>query len=151
MLKIQKYLVAAGISLLILAHTVSASDAPSDGAKDMPGAAGTIVFKPDDWQEGQTTWWMDSDGIDPGTAGCHFGTDSEGEPNGRMFAEACLPDGRLVESNPGAREVHSHTNDTGHPDTFDCSAWCIGQGKSGGSCQAAPVPFCGKSAICVCE
>ena len=80
---------------------------PSVGAKGMPGAKGTFEFKPEDFMEGQQTWWKDSDGVDPATAGCHLGTDSKGEPNGRMFGEACLPNGLLVESNPGADEVHS--------------------------------------------
>ncbi|MGB5519579.1 MAG: hypothetical protein WBO73_14120 [Gammaproteobacteria bacterium] len=32
--------------------------------------------------EGKITWWKDSDGIDPGKAGCHIGTDSQGKPKG---------------------------------------------------------------------
>lgn len=59
--------------------------AASDGAKGMPGALGTFAFKPKDWADGQTTWWKDSDGIDPGVAGCHIGTDKDGNANGRMF------------------------------------------------------------------
>ncbi len=39
--------------------------------------------------------------------GCHTGTDEKGEPSGRMFGEACLPDGMLVESNPDAVEPRS--------------------------------------------
>ena len=118
----------------------------------MPGATGTFEFKPSDWQEGVTTWWKDSDGIAPGEAGCHIGTDEQGAPNGRMFGEACLENGRLVESNPGKNEVHSHANDTGHPDTFDCAIWCMSTlGTKGGSCQAAEAPPCEASARCVCE
>ncbi len=124
---------------------------PSGGAEGMPGATGTIEFKPTDWKEGETTWWKDTDGVDPGVAGCHIGTDEKGEPNGRMFGEACLPNGLLVESNPGKDELHSHANDVGGPDTFDCKAWCEGQGKSGGSCVAAPAPPCESSAICSCS
>jgi hypothetical protein len=71
--------------------------------------------------------------------------------DGRSFGEACLPDGRLVESNPGANELHSHADDTGHPDTFDCAAWCAGQGASGGACVPAPAPPCARSALCSCE
>jgi len=129
----------------------AASDEPSSGAEGMPGAHGTFEYKPADWKEGETTWWKDSDGVDPGVAGCHIGTDSEGKPNGRMFGEACLPDGLLVESNPGAVMLHSHGNDTGHPDTFDCNAWCIGNGKSRGACEAAAAPPCEQSAVCACE
>jgi len=117
----------------------------------MPGAKGTFEFKPEDWIQGATTWWKDSDGVDPGKPGCHVGTDSEGNPNGRMFGEACLPDGLLVESNPGAGEVHSHTNDIGHPDTFDCNEWCIGEGASKGVCTAAAAPPCAQSAMCSCN
>ena len=139
------------ISMLIVTGFASASDEPSSGAQGMPGAQGAFEFKPTDWKEGQTTWWKDSDGIDPGKAGCHLGTDREGTPNGRMFGEACLPNGLLVESNPGIDELHSHSNDTGHPDTFDCNAWCTGNGKSKGSCKVAAAPPCEQSAICTCE
>ena len=124
---------------------------PSPGAQQMAGAKGTIEFKPEDWSAGNTTWWKDSDGVDPGTAGCHIGTDSKGVPNGRMFGEACLADGLLVESNPGAGDLHSHNDDLGHPDTFDCSAWCIDSGSVGGQCEVAAAPPCEKSARCVCE
>ncbi len=135
---------------LALAFAEGAGE-PSVGAKGLPGATGTIEFKPNDWIEGGTTWWVDSDGVAPGVAGCHIGTDESGVPNGRMFGEACLPNGRLVESNPGADELHSHKDDTGHPDTFDCAAWCVGQGASGGACSPAPAPPCAQSAICSCE
>lgn len=148
---ISKTLFLAGLSILITVQFAMAAGAPSPGAEKLAGAKGTIEFKPDDWQKGQTTWWKDSDGVAPGVAGCHVGTDSDGTPNGRKFGEGCLPDGRLVESNPGAGELHSHKNDTGHPDTFDCSAWCIGEGKSGGTCQAATAPPCESSAICACK
>ena len=124
---------------------------PSAAAKDIPGAKGTIEFKPTDWKEGETTYWKDTDGIDPGSAGCHVGTDENGTPNGRMFGEACLPDGLLVESNPGKDAVHPHTNDTGGPDTFDCEVWCKAQGKAGGQCTPAPAPPCEASAKCTCS
>lgn len=149
---LRKYISVLGFSFLMTFQQAAvASGEPSADAQDMPGAAGTFEFKPGDWQEGETTWWKDSDGVAPEIAGCHIGTDSEGNPNGRMFGEACLPDGKLVESNPGAGVVHSHGNDTGHPDSFDCNEWCIGEGKSSGSCQAASAPPCEQSAICVCE
>jgi len=139
------------LSLLILTGGVRATEPPSSGADGMSGAEGTFEFKPQDWQEGETTWWKDSDGVGPGVAGCHIGTDSDGVPNGRMFGEACLPDGLLVESNPGSGELHSHKNDMGHPDMFDCNDWCIGQGSSGGACKAAPAPPCAESAMCACD
>jgi len=144
------------LPLLLLFSALSAcsqhSDhAPSAGAEGMAGAKGTFEFKPDDWVSGETTFWKDTDGVDPGTAGCHIGTDADGSPNGRMFGEACLPDGLLVESNPGADELHSHKDDIGHPDKFDCKAWCIGNGSSEGRCEAAAAPPCERSARCVCN
>lgn len=151
MLNTGKALLVCAILLLLQACATTSSHAPSPAAKGMPGATGTFDFKPADWQTGQTTWWQDTDGVDPGTPGCHIGTDSAGAPNGRMFAEACLPDGKLVESNPGAGVVHSHSDDTGHPDTFDCAAWCVGKGDSAGRCVAAAAPPCGQSAKCACE
>ena len=137
-------------ALFIVTAIAADSGAPSAGAKNLPGAAGTFAFKPQDWLEGETTWWKDSDGVDPGVAGCHIGTDEQGVPNGRMFGEACLSGNILVESNPGIDELHSHKNDTGHPDTFDCTAWCIGNGSSGGVCAATAAPPCEQSAACVC-
>lgn len=137
----------------LLMMTAFASDdagAPSKGAENLPGAAGTFEFKPKDWVSGETTWWKDTDGVAPGVAGCHIGTDVQGVPNGRMFGEACLSSGLLVESNPGADELHSHNDDTGHPDTFDCNAWCIGQGNIAGVCVAATAPPCKQSARCEC-
>lgn len=137
-------------TLALLAGCSDSDKEPSAGAAGMAGATGTIEFQPDDWQEGTTSWWKDTDGIAPGMAGCHLGTDSLGAPNGRMFGEACLADGLLVESNPGKDELHAHSNDLGHPDTFDCNAWCQGQGHTGGSCVAAPAPPCTQSARCDC-
>ncbi len=142
---------AALISSMILAVSAFADGPPSDGAKDMAGAKGTFVFKPKDWIAGQTTYWKDTDGVDPGTAGCHIGTDEKGKPNGRMFGEACLSDVLLVESNPGADVIHAHKDDTGHPDKFDCNAWCKGQGSAKGMCTKAPAPPCAQSAKCVCQ
>ena len=144
------------ISLIFLvsalqACTENSDNEPSSGAQDMAGAMGTFEYKPQDWTDGKTTWWIDTDGVDPGTAGCHIGTDRDGSPNGRMFAEACFADGLLGESNPGAGELHSHKNDIGHPDKFDCAAWCIGNGKSGGICAVAAAPPCEQSARCVCN
>lgn len=138
-------------ALMLSAAVASDSHEPSTGAKGMPGALGTFEFKPTDWIEGELTWWTDSDGIDPGTAGCHIGTDEKGEPNGRMFGEACLDELTLVESNPGADELHSHKNDIGHPDKFDCNAWCVGQGSAKGACVVAAAPPCEQSAMCQCE
>lgn len=143
---------------------------PSDGALGMRGALGTIHFRPTDWigirgpydhpddPEAPITYWIDSDGVDPGTAGCHLGVTEKGECNERMFGEACLPNGLLVESNPGVGQRHSHGNDVGHPDTFDCYWWCIGEGFGDGACVKAPAESttlcpksCKESARCLCS
>lgn len=134
----------------LLACSEHSDHEPSPGAQDMVGAKGTFEFKPEDWTPGVATWWKDTDGVDPGTAGCHIGTDSDGSPNGRMFGEACLADGLLVESNPGADELHGHKDDIGHPDKFDCNAWCIGNGSAEGRCEVAAAPPCAQSARCAC-
>lgn len=137
--------------ILAVGLPATADGPPSPGAAGMSGTLGTIEFKPVDWQAGQTTWWLDTDGVAPGIAGCHVGTDANGDPNGRMFGEACLDDGRLVESNPGNDELHSHRNDMGHPDTFDCNTWCVGQGSNAGACAVAVAPPCAASARCDCN
>jgi hypothetical protein len=146
-----RVLVLMILMTLVFALSAAADGKPSPGAAGMSGATGTIEFKPQDYQPGQTSWWLDTDGVAPGTAGCHLGTDANGDPNGRMFGEACLDDGRLVESNPGSDELHSHSNDLGHPDTFDCNAWCVGQGSGGGMCTVAAAPPCAASALCSCD
>jgi|SRR6185436_4484749 len=139
-------------------HAAEADGPPSDGAKGKCGAMGTFPFEPPDWtgrQEpppGPVTWWVDSDGVDPDTAGCHEGLVAEdGKLNGRMFGEACLSNGLLVESNPGAGVHHSHRNDIGHPDKFDCKKWCECKGFAKGVCEAASAPPCQASAKCVCS
>ena len=128
---------------------------PSSKAQALPGAEGRFAFKPADWIEGKTTYWFDTDGVAPEVAGCHVSSDETGTPNGRFFGEACLPNGLLVESNPGPNEVHAHSNDTGSPDTFDCNDYCMGEYGKAGQCQAvespeAPAP-CEASARCACS
>jgi hypothetical protein len=150
MIKLLNSLFLICIVVLLQACAALTSGPPSADARGMPGALGVIDYKPQDVRPGETTWWKDTDGVDPGTAGCHIGTDKDGNPNGRMFGEACLPDGKLVESNPGAGVLHSHTDDTGHPDLFDCSEWCRGHGSSDGICVAAQAQPCGQSAKCQC-
>ena len=151
MSRVPAFVLTCAVSMLMAAAAVAGDGKPSPGAEGKPGALGTFELEPQDWMEGQTTWWKDSDGVDPGTAGCHVGTDGEGTPNGRLFGEACLADGTLVESNPGVDELHSHADDLGHPDRFDCNAWCVGTGFSKGACVAAPAPPCEQSARCSCE
>jgi len=138
------------LSFLLICPAL-ADGPPSSGAQGMTGAVGTFSFKPKDRTPGIATWWKDSDGVNPGEAGCHIGTDKEGKPNGRMFGEACLSDVLLVESNPGAELVHKHADDIGHPDKFDCNAWCQGQRFDAGMCRVAPAPPCAQSAKCACK
>jgi hypothetical protein len=138
---------------VMLSNAATAQHAPSDGAKGMPGAKGTIEYKPTDWKGNVSTYWKDSDGIDPGVAGCHLGVTQDGKPNGRFFGEACQSDQILIESNPGAGAIHAHTNDLGHPDTFACSEWCVGAKKAKeGMCKpvTGPAP-CATSARCECN
>ena len=125
---------------------------PSPDAKDMPGALGTCELKPSDWQQGVTTYWKDSDGVAPGMAGCHLGTNASGQRNNRQFGEACRHgNAELIESNPKINELHAHQNDLGHPDVFSCAAWCRGTGHSGGSCVTTNgPPPCQQSAWCQC-
>lgn len=139
------------LTFLLLAERAYSEGPPSELAKAQPGAMGTFDFKPQDWKSGVLSYWKDTDGVDPRKAGCHIGTDKIGEPNGRMFGEACLADSTLVESNPGAGVLHSHKNDIGHPDKFDCKSWCSGKGFSGGKCVSASAPPCKSSAICSCN
>ncbi len=152
-------LVLVSCAPALLCAAGGSGSGPSDGAKGMPGATGIIIFQPEDWMgtcenlvpPGPTTWWVDSDGIAPGVAGCHVGTDAHGEENDRWFGEACLGSGLLVESNPGAGELHSHSNDVGHPDTFDCRLWCRGMGHDDGGCEMVEGPDpCEESARCTC-
>jgi len=119
---------------------------------DLPtGALGRYEFTPQDWQEGTTTWWIDSEGVEPGIAGCHLGTDSDGSQNGRVFGELCLDAGILAETTPGPSVLHSHENDIGRPTQIDCAVWCMGNGSTGGMCEVAPAPPCAQSARCVCN
>ena len=91
-----------------------------------------------DLGQGKDTYWSDGDGVDPGTAGCHFefsdDTCGTNLPE-RTFGELCLDDDRLVESNPDKDVCHAHGNDFGKPDVVSCSAWCAEQGKSSGKCE----------------
>jgi hypothetical protein len=140
--------------LMMLTFNVALAEAgsgPSEGAKGMPGALGTFEFKPSDYS-GKDSWWTDTDGVNPGVAGCHVGVDEKGKPNGRTFGEACV-EGILVESNPGKDKIHKHTGDVGHPDRFDCKQWCVGTKKGAtGSCKAVTGPApCATSARCECK
>ena len=134
-------------------ETAGADGPPSCEASRIPGALGTFPLTPPDWRQGETTFWIDSDGVDPGTAGCHVGATDRGQPNGRKFGEFCQSNTVLVESNPSAAKLHLHQNDTGHPDRFDCMQWCNRTGRGNGRCEtvpAGPAP-CEQSARCRCD
>lgn len=149
-----RIVVAVCIAMLMLSNVARGKHSgPSSGASGMSGALGTIEFKPTDWKGKVTTYWTDTDGVDPGVAGCHVGVTQSGQPNGRSFGEACQSGQILIESNPGAGVVHPHANDLGHPDTFDCKAWCVGANHAtGGVCKAVSGPApCAASARCECN
>lgn len=107
---------------------------------------------------GEDTYWSDTDGVDPGTAGCHdeyMSNTCETVKDGRTFGEFCLDDDRLVESNPAADECHTHGGDLGKPDVVSCSAWCQSESGSSGRCEGgvtaqAANTTC-ESARCVCD
>lgn len=118
-------------------------------------------YKPSDWKPGRAvTYWYDTDGIDPGVAGCHVEVKgpTDRTPTGRSFPEGCLG-GILIESNPGANEIHEHGNDVGNPNYVNCANWCKEVKKTkGGACitvSAGPaepkVAPCKTSARCECK
>lgn len=139
---------------------------PSSAAAALPGALGRFYVKPSElgfeppyeWLEGETTTWLDTDGVSPEVGGCHIETTDPlltAEP--RNFGELCNANGLLVETNPGVNQQHSHSNDLGRPDVFNCNTYCQGEYNVAGSCQpiieivtteAFP---CETSALCMCE
>src|SRR5262245_32966373 len=140
-------------------HAAEADDPPSaEGTKGKGGQLGEFPPQPADWPGRDqppypVSWWKDSDGVDPGTAGCHEGlVDKDGKLNGRMFGEACIDDNKvLIESNPEKDKPHSHENDIGHPYHYDCQKWCVCQGHAKGVCVPEHAPPCSESAKCSCS
>ena len=109
--------------------------------KVLPGFLGrTEIMTPIPEYEGDQ-FWTDSDGVDPAVAGCHFPF-SDGKctaslargvfgefcnpPEGSDGHQAGFPEGALIESNPAADVCHQHKNGLGHPDVYDCDAYCKG-------------------------
>ncbi len=114
--------------------------------EELPGYLGkTEIETPIPGHDGDQ-YWTDSDGVRPAVAGCHFpfsGMTAEGsctgplEPAG-VFGEFCnpaeddpmhqagFPVGALIESNPAADVCHQHKDGLGHPDVYDCDAFCKG-------------------------
>lgn len=138
---------------------------PSSAAAGLPGALGRFYVKPSDlgfeppyeWLEGETTTWLDTDGVAPEVAGCHLETtDPPLTAAPRDFGELCNANGLLVETNPGVNQEHSHSNDLGRPDVFNCNTYCQGEYNVAGSCQpvvTTPTPEfpCELSAVCSCD
>lgn len=111
------------------------------------------------------TWWIDTDGEDPGKAGCHIevagAADAKPRSKGRVFGEACETSNILIETNPGVNKIHAHSGDKGNPFRIDCDKWCQKQAapkNKKGSCRPERVTVryqskdvtC-QSAKCVCE
>lgn len=159
-------LVAATVSLAACSGGAK-STAGDDGAKAKGGGdlalctGGAVPVGATncllDLGTGQDSYWSDTDGVDPGTAGCHyeFTDDTCGVVKpGRAFGEFCLDGDRLVESNPGADECHTHGGDMGKPGVVSCSAWCAEQSGAGGRCEggvtAEGAAGACESARCVC-
>jgi hypothetical protein len=143
---------------------------PDDPVRDMPGWLGRTTIE-------APGCWSDTDGVVPETAGCHLHCGSDdgcvtcGEPDGRVIGEACHKFTRvvnghaetspfwLIETNPGAGVCHPHTGGEGHPEVFDCDAFCKGtinpddgQLYASGACESVP-HVCGggePSARCAC-
>ncbi len=114
--------------------------------EDLPGFLGrTEIETPIPGHDGDQ-YWTDTDGVHPDVAGCHFpfsGMTAEGACTGPLapagvFGEFCnppeddpmhqtgFPVGALIESNPEADVCHPHGNGLGHPDVYDCDAFCKG-------------------------
>lgn len=99
-------------------------------------------------------FWIDSDGVDPETAGCHqeYTKDCEKTAQG-LFGEECKDADQLIETNPEAGKCHGHKNGVGHPDLFSCNHYCLVKYEVTGSCQTTQ-NTCGAgihSAYCRCD
>jgi hypothetical protein len=121
--------------MMMLLNAASANDPPTAAASKIPGAKGTIEYKPEGWKgTGVTTYWNDSDGIKPGVAGFHVEVTRAVSRSPADDLRRGLRQRNLVESNPGRNVIHPHKDDLGHPDTFDCNAWCIGRRRPNQEC-----------------
>lgn len=144
------------------AETTETTEAPKSPKADLADCTGGAVPQGAtscrlDLATGQDSHWTDTDGVDPGTAGCHYEFEDAScteFKEGRTFGEFCLDDDRLVESNPGKDECHTHGADFGGPDVVSCSQWCQEQSGVSGACEGGQMVE-GKygsceSARCVC-
>lgn len=150
------------MALAALLLGASAATAQHKACPAIPGmqAKECREFTPPDAKPGAMTYWYDTDGIDPGVAGCHVEVRGPNDktPTGRSFGEACAG-GLLVETNPDANVVHGHAGDVGNPNYVNCANWCTeAKGARGGACvpvTAGPsnpkVAPCTRSARCECN
>jgi len=146
----------------------------NDPVRAMPGWMGrTLIEAPG--------CWSDTDGVTPEVPGYHIqckskdGCQTCGKPTGLVVPEGChaferTVDGHtevsprwLIETNPDAEVCHPHTGGEGHPDVFDCEAYCKGTPDpqdglhyTAGGCVAVPIVRLGlerqqqASARCYC-
>ncbi len=147
---------AIGVALIFSASAPMASDDACPMLAGISKSGCTTPLKPTDFiAAAAETYWYDTDGVEPGIAGCHIGVKGPEDktPNNRSFGEVCLSDVVLIESNPGKDKIHSHKGDIGAPYLVNCSDWCKGTGlPKGGSCKKVngPAP-CTASARCECN
>lgn len=128
--------------------TASKTELASCTGGNVPMGAKSCLL---DLGTGSDSYWSDSDGVDPGTAGCHYEYEDEAcetLKSERTFGEFCLDDDRLVESNPGADECHKHGVDRGKPDVVSCTKWCQDENGTNGRCRSN-VPAEGSGGKCV--
>jgi len=118
-------------------------------------------------------YWTDTDGVAPATPGCHYpfehrsiaGVCSDPLNAASKIGEACnpgvgqpnhatgFPVGALIETNPGPGVCHPHKDGLGHPDVYDCDAYCKGTQSPlhTGACVAAPCADDNAIASAKCE
>lgn len=159
----QRFLVLIGAMLAAAScqaapAETSPTTADPRAAVSLPGFLGRTEIETPIPGYGGDQYWTDSDGVDPAVAGCHFpfsGMTAAGACTGPLapagvFGEFCnpaegdpmhqagFPVGALIESNPAAGVCHPHANGLGHPDVYDCDAYCKGThtGSHTGTCVA---------------
>ena len=141
MLRICTHVLASFLLPLALACAEEGASPPSSGAKGMPGAVGTIEFTPTDRIEGEPTWWIDSDGVDPGVTGCHVGTDANGSPNDGCSARPACPTA-ASSSRTLALPSSTATKGRGSSRSVRLRRLVRRAGRLGGACAPAPAPPC---------
>ena len=87
---------------------------------------------------GSDSYWRDTDGMDPGTAGCSevFTTDSCTDwASAISFGEFCVDEDRLIETADEAGVCHILPGDLSTLQVVSCTAWCATQGSAAGRCE----------------